>query len=566
LTKNLSAQQAVETLKAFLRPNAAAAVGIDGSMEYDERLEMILFYVCATGFRCPFALGEDLSFDLRHVERDSRLSVSAAVPLWMEDVSNVAGLTTAYETELDLERSIERIPFALMTMAELYLALNAVKDERVGIVFLDRLLSGTYGPLERDTSLLLRRGRSPFAGVQTKHGLLSLLDIQIAAYLGPGDLYVPPRGPYLAYAGIQALLTRDELKLEDLSAYLRLNDKSRDSLFKRLRQLDSRFKGLLLERCEAASIKLRSNVKRYWDRVVEASLGLVNEVFEGRIYPLFLKDDCWFTVLDLNAANLFLLHALAEEARRRHILIIGLAKDTMATDFSRAIVPYALSTGYLKLSSPLPNLRNDRAFLTILSAVNAEQLPTPWRSLAYDACFATIVENRAEAEAAPLKAARKVIAREQLFIRGYFQLRSLRDDAAMRSPLFLYDRLFYPSCDLGFHETIRAVEWGGEAFIEPFFEGEALSPMDNAALYILSKMDNPEVFEAFGHNQLLYLADKAVKVEVRAMSGLLRGVADLQLGTLARREKVFSIARRYRDLRGESESARARAAREVLRT
>jgi hypothetical protein len=67
--------------------------------------------------------------------------------------------------------------------------------------------------------------------------------------------------------------------------------------------------------------------------------------------------------------------------------------------------------------------------------------------------------------------------------------------------------------------------------------------------------------EAYGHNQLLYLADKLVKGEVQLMKGLLRGVVDLELTPLARREKVFSIARRFRDLRAESESARRRAVR-----
>ena len=62
-----------------------------------------------------------------------------------------------------------------------------------------------------------------------------------------------------------------------------------------------------------------------------------------------------------------------------------------------------------------------------------------------------------------------------------------------------------------------------------------------------------------GHNQLLYLADKAVKNEVKMIRGLLRGVADLELGGLSRRQKIFTIARRFRDIRREVEGARERA-------
>lgn len=84
--------------------------------------------------------------------------------------------------------------------------------------------------------------------------------------------------------------------------------------------------------------------------------------------------------------------------------------------------------------------------------------------------------------------------------------------------------------------------------------------LDDLILLILSACDNPEVLEAYGHNQLLYLADKFVKREVQLMKGTLRGVVDLELTPLARKEKVFSIARRFRDLRAESESARRQTA------
>jgi hypothetical protein len=44
------------------------------------------------------------------------------------------------------------------------------------------------------------------------------------------------------------------------------------------------------------------------------------------------------------------------------------------------------------------------------------------------------------------------------------------------------------------------------------------------------------------------------------MKGMLRGVADLELGSLSRRQKIFTIARRFRDIRRETEGAREKAA------
>jgi len=79
-------------------------------------------------------------------------------------------------------------------------------------------------------------------------------------------------------------------------------------------------------------------------------------------------------------------------------------------------------------------------------------------------------------------------------------------------------------------------------------------------LRVLSLTDNPEVYEAFGHNQLLYLADKAVKSEIRLMRSSLRGVADLRLGAIAKREQVYGIMTPYRDQRSEAEASRMREA------
>jgi len=55
---------------SFFEPGDYYAVGIDGSMDYDEVLEMLLFYVCATGFRCKFTVNDEIKFSLDEVVRD----------------------------------------------------------------------------------------------------------------------------------------------------------------------------------------------------------------------------------------------------------------------------------------------------------------------------------------------------------------------------------------------------------------------------------------------------------------------------------------------------------------
>ncbi|MEM3041773.1 MAG: hypothetical protein QXG97_07120, partial [Nitrososphaerota archaeon] len=201
------------------------------------------------------------------------------------------------------------------------------------------------------------------------------------------------------------------------------------------------------------------------------------------------------------------------------------------------------------------------AFLTILSSMNPGLFSVPWRTLSYDSCFTTLVEGDTEV---PLRAARQVVSMERQFVKGYFQLRQFKSDSAVRSPTFLYDRFYIPEFDNGFDSEITVLERGRKTVICPYWEGKDENPLDTFILCLLSKCDNPEIMEAIGHNQLLYLADKAVKNEVKMMKGLLRGVADLELGSLSRKQKIFTIARRFRDIRRETEGAREKAVSEEM--
>jgi hypothetical protein len=550
---------------AFLGPGNYVAVGIDGSMEFDELLEMLLFYVCASGFRCDFSVGKEIHFSLDNVSRDEQLAASASVPLWTEDLFFVTDKQGS--TEQDLARSAERIPFALMTMAELSLTLKAIEDDRVRLLFLDRPLYGTHGPLARDLRLLLRTRRSVLFGKETAHGPLTLLDLSLASVLGSGMNWVSDRSQYLPFVAVQKLLQVGELSAQELSASLGISEKAGKRLLKRLVKMHkSSDNGLLaedidLER-ENPVIRLKGNVKDYWLRVKDTTTQVVETVFNSFEHPLMLgKGESWLTVLDMNAVNVMLIHMLREKALSSNVLVVGIAKDTSASDYIRAVIPYARIDGIIPKEEKLPNLRHDRAFLTILSSTNPGLFRVPWRTLSYDSCFTTLIEGEGDV---PMRAARQVVSMERQFVKGYFQLREFKSDSEVRSPTFLYDRFYVPEIDNAYGADIEVFERGRKTLIHPFWEGRKENPLDTFILCLLSKCDNPEVIEAIGHNQLLYLADKAVKNEVKMMKGMLRGVADLELGSLSRRQKIFTIARRFRDIRRETEGAREKAALEEI--
>jgi hypothetical protein len=522
------------------------ATGIDGSMDFDERLQMMLFYANATAYSCPFTVGERVSFDLAAAHRDSRLGASAAVPLWAEDLSSV--MSSEPEIDIDLEHSMERIPNSFMTLAELYLGYLSCEKSR--IVFLDRPMSGTYSTLARDARNLIRRGDNKLAK-WTSEFPVSMLDVHLAVNLGSPVMALPTRPRYLHYALIRALMDSPG-SVTDLCSRLGTTEAETRRAASRLTKLDKRYDGAILADSAETHMQLRDEVLGYWERVLALSLDYAKKVFSRARHPLALKGEEYLTILDVNAIAFFLLEGMLQQARERGTLLIGIAKDTTATDIARSVLPYASSGGFVKLSSPAPQLKNDRAFLAILSAEN-QTILTPWRTMGYDAAFSTIVELDHE-----LRSARKVVSREQLFVRSYFQLRTLKSDPSARSQVFLFDRAFEPRIDRAAVRRFSVKERSGTTRIDGYFEGNDRSPLSNLALHILSLNDNPEVFEAFGHNQLLYLADKAVKAEVRMLRSSLRGVADLRVGGVTSRRKIFGLASPYRRQRAEAEHARMR--------
>ncbi len=502
------------------------AIGIDGSMDYEERLEMLLFYVNAIAFSTRFRIDEKIQFDDNM--HKSSIKISTAIPLWQADLPNIIDRD---EDEFETRYSVDKIPYSFMTMAELKLALDAINSyQDLKLIILDRSLLRTYAPLTRDLQLLIRKKRSPLVGIDTKYGITSFLDIILVYMLGDGSIYVPTRGSYAKYAIIKELLKgekrKDEFNIDDIDKHLQY-----------LKRLDKRFDNLLLDRCDSI-ISLSNYAKDYWKRISSITDSIITSIFNGKRYPLLLNTR-WLSLLDISALNLFLLYGLIGKALKSMILLIGIIKDMNTTEFIRAVIPYLLNyRDGLELS-------NDRAFFTMLSATNPS-IKTPWRSIAYDAAFTTLVYDK------NFKAARKAVFREQLFIRSYFQLRTYKHDQTLRSPVFLYDRIFYPEYDST--QDIEAEEWMRRSKISLFIDN---SIIDDLYLNILAASDSNEIFEAYGHNYLLYLADKAAKFDVKHMRAMLRGISNLYLRE-AINNKILSLSKRFREQRYEEERRRAR--------
>jgi hypothetical protein len=233
----------------------------------------------------------------------------------------------------------------------------------------------------------------------------------------------------------------------------------------------------------------------------------------------------WLSVYDVGAINVYLIYMIYDMALKNRNLVIGLTKDTSASEFSRSVMPQTFNN--------VLKLKNDKAFLTVLSAVHYDKVKTPWRTLSYDYGFSylTMYQGR-------FIAAKKSIGRTGLFAKAYFQLRTFSKDPMMRSPVFTYDRFIDHVFDDQMFTELN-VDVKGKTIKAEMYMENGLNALDNMILQILSISDNPEILEAYGHNHLLFLADKKVKQEISTIKWSIRSVADFKLESYARKEKYL---------------------------
>lgn len=559
LLRYLDEQAASRTALELFGEGTHEAVGIDGSMATDELLEMVIFYTNASAFSCPFTVdGRGLRFDLDSAERQERLDVSCTVPLWMEDLPAVIP-SRAIDTDFDLSSASAKLPFAVMTMGEIEIARKVVNDGAARVIFMDRPISGTYGPLARDFRELLKRDEIPMVGWDTPFGKLTKLDLALAYYVHDGNMRQPARRGFMHCHAAKKLLAGDRIPYSSLAKELGMSDSDLKVVRREFAKLCR--DGPFLEvgdKPQDADVKLTAEATRYWRRVSYVVEEIQRRMFEGEDHPLKLEGGKWITSLELNAINLVMLRELSRGSLERRVLLIGIAKDTYATEFGRTIVPYSGVTSVTSSEKSPWAMRSDKSLLSIFSTSDDLDVRTPWRTVGYDSAFGSLIVT--SGDGARLVAARRRMATEQLFIRSYFELRSLSSDPKSKSCTFLYDRIFWPDFDGKMTRAEQVREERRTVTASLYYEGAGVNPLDNLVLKILSCSDNPNVLEAFGHSHLLFLADKAVKADAKTAHAILKGIVGLELGPLAKSDRLFNAARRFRDIRSEAEQTRERGA------
>jgi hypothetical protein len=548
--------------RSFFGSDEVNYLAVDGTFSVDQHLDLLVFYVGAFGYSGTLRFESDeISVGDPSPMNESSAAVSASIPLSEEDAATVFGQKTESGTEVELER----LPNAVMHLAEYYIALKTViEGDRFKVILLDRTLAGDLAHIVWSTRDLVHDGLSVLEGMDTPFGKVTNLDLEMARMLiANRELAIPsPRSQLLRWAAVSSLLGGDGLTMDEILDRTGAEKNHLASLHRDLLELDHTYhlfvEGLDSER----RFKLRPGIGDYWGRVLNASLAVAEHVFNAKAdHPLRLetgKEGRWITADDLDYLVLVFLVELTRRAWSERLLPLGLTKDTSASELVKSLMPILESSGLEKFALPLPRFNSDKMLLQANSVVNAPRVPTPWHSLDLDAAFRTMIPSVGDTlpsgEARVRGAYRNVVYPERVFVKSYIQLWSSKSDPAVRSHVFTFDRPAYPGYDHWGDLVLHNLDNEIDERIVPIVNLKE-SQMTNLAMSILFLMSGEVVPEALGHNYPLFLADKKAKFVLKQSKNAYLGAVEVETAKSELDQQVL-FSQKFRDYRRQVEAKR----------
>jgi hypothetical protein len=550
---------ASSTAMRFFGSDTAEYLAIDGTDSVDQQLDLIVFYVGAFAYSGKVRFSpEGVEVGVPHAEERS-LSVSAAIPLSEEDAAQVFG----QKRESGVEVDAERLPMALMHLAEYYLAFKAASEGAPRkILLLDRTLAGDVAHLVWSTHDFIRSGASVLQGMETPKGEVTPFDLELVRMLvfNP-ELSVPsPRSQLLRFAAVLELFGGEPLTSEQLISRMGADPGWKERLETDLLKLDRQY-GIF----EAGSpaFKLKQGISEYWDRVLYAAQEVAGHMFnpEGR-HPLRVgkgAGQAWVTADDLDFLVLVFVRALTQKAWSDGILPIGFIKDTNAFELVKTAIPLLEASGLSRPSMQPPNFNSDKMLLQTNSVVNASDVPTPWHSVEIDAAFRTMAPvedgDLGKGEARVNGAYENVIYPERVYVKTYIQLWSSASSPSVRSHVFTYDRPVYPGYDHWDELLLHNRDGPVDSKIHPVLHFAKGSDLTNMVMAVLTEMSKEVIPEALGHNYPLFLADKKAKAVLEETREAYLGAVAIEMAKSDLDQQVL-FSRRFRDYRSQIEGRR----------
>jgi DNA-binding transcriptional ArsR family regulator len=582
-------KDAYETAWEFFGGTTVRFAGVDGTMYSRPLFDMVIFFggaYAATGsIRFSDKAEPEVRYDERTLERS--MGISSVVPIYINEIPDMDASYAAQEqpgevnpakpmTDEEIANN-SLIANAIMTFSEYFLAYKLAADpaQDMRIILLDRSLS-----TER-ASLLYETRKTNFWNAKT-----TLVGCKASGDDNPidkNDIIIarqhvsnvalglpPPRSDYLRTAIICMLEQNRALTADQIAAAFGATDE------KRIRRIEGALKRLtereiLIEENGAYWIALKYATS--WERIKRLTLEIGDRLFftktlgaETSSSMKIVKDDKehWLTTLDIAFLTLFTLQMLMEECWKKHILLIGVTKDTAARDFKRQLVPIMYTEGLLKTGVKLEALRalpnTDRMILQSASIFNVEQIAPPWSLIEYDSAFRTMLPDRQNRRGYVSGAIRNKISLEKAFVKTYVQLSQARTDPLLRSNVLLVDRLVYPEYDCK-PESLKTF-WNelSDGTREPvetvlYADRAVTNRLQNLMMSVLVSMAPTNIPEAFGHNKALFIADKIAKWNYSQFRCVVDTTATWILNNHKLRKFIFYMST-FRERRSQIEQTR----------
>ena len=537
--------KAWETASNFFGSEKVNFAAVDGTLYSRPLFDMVIFFggaYASTG-SVTFAKDAELKVDYDSKTLEQGIGVSSVVPVYVNEILEIDHSFSSPEQPNEFNPGKQLtddeiannslIANAIMTFGEYYLAyrLAVDHDRSARIILMDRSLSTDRSILlfeTRKTDFWIAKSSLLGFRLSETENPVDSVDLSIARqHVFNCDSGLPPtRADYLRYKLISLFETGKTLTLSQVLFELGIEDEKRTQRIE-LALIRLKQKRILTE--ANGIFCLDSKYLSSWERMKRITIDVGEKLFfekstgtrKASSMKIF-KDgkEHWLTTLDIEFLTLFALQMLMEECWKKHILLVGVTKDTAALDFKRQLLPIMDSEGLLKKQInrkallELPN--TDRMILQAASIFNSEQVKPPWSLVEYDSAFRSMLPDKLGRKGYVSGAIKNKISLERAFLKTYVQLSVAKSDPMLRSNVLLIDRLSYPEYDMKSSSTMRFLNELSDGTREPvdillFKDKDVPNQLQNIVINILVAMSPKNMPEAFGHNKGLFIADKIAK-------------------------------------------------------
>jgi hypothetical protein len=589
IKQGFSPKEAWKTAKEFFGSGTVRFAGVDGTMYSRPMFDMVIFFggaYASTG-TVTFAENGAPKIGYDHETIPQNMGISSVVPIYVNEILDVDHTFSAQEqpSEVNPARAAtdqeiannSLIANAIMTFSEYYLALklatDPAKDTRV--ILMDRSLSTERASLLYETrKTSFWHAKTALIGYQTQTGnqAIDAIDLTLARqHVNNVPLGLPPpRADFLRTALFCLLETKGRLPFPEIASELEITGEKRT---RRVQDALAKLVGRQILTEQDGAYTLNPRYVESWSRIKSLTLELGDQLFftktvgnetASNMKIIKAGREHWLTTLDIAFLTLFALQMLMEECWKKHILLVGITKDTSAHDFKRQLVPIMMQEGLLKTSLNAEALRElpntDRMILQSASIFNTDKVSPPWSLVEYDSAFRTMQPTGVKGYVKG--AIRNKISLEKAFLKTYVQLSQAKSDPLLRSNVLLIDRLVYPEFDCKPDSTVRFLNELSDGTKEPvdtllFKDKSVPNALQNLTLTMLVAMAPANIPEAFGHNKPLFIADKIAKWNYSQFKSVVDTTAAWILNNHKLRKFIFYMST-FRERRSQIEQTRKR--------